>query len=131
MSKHILTAITAILSLASGTAMSAAPLPEAPATSSLAGELLAILLPLAFIIAGLLVVLRLVRRRYRLTGADAPLSILQILPLGPRERLVLVKARSGRVFTIGVGAQSVNFVTDLDPDDIATKDPAVIDHAER
>ena len=131
MSKHILTAITAILSLASGTAMSADPLPEAPATSSLAGELLAILLPLAFIIAGLLVVLRLVRRRYRLTGADAPLSILQILPLGPRERLVLVKARSGRVFTIGVGAQSVNFVTDLDPDDIATKDPAVIDNAER
>ncbi|HEY4531047.1 MAG TPA: flagellar biosynthetic protein FliO [Luteimonas sp.] len=131
MSKHILTAITAILSLASGTAMSADPLPQAPATSSLAGELLAILLPLAFIIAGLLVVLRLVRRRYKLTGADAPLSILQILPLGPRERLVLVKARSGRVFTIGVGAQSVNFVTDLDPDDIVTRDPAAIDYVER
>ena len=107
--------------------MSADAVPEASATSSVAGELLAILLPLAFIIAGLLVVLRLVRRRYKLTGADAPLSILQILPLGPRERLVLVKARSGRVFTIGVGAQSVNFVTDLDPDDIVTTDPAAIE----
>lgn len=120
MSKQTLTAITAILSLASGTAMSAEAVSEAPATSSVAGELLAILLPLAFIIAGLLVVLRLVRRRYKLTGTDAPLSILQILPLGPRERLVLVKSRSGRVFTIGVGAQSVNFVTDLDADDLLT-----------
>ena len=120
MSKQTLTAITAILSLASGTAMSAEAVSEAPATSSVAGELLAILLPLAFIIAGLLVVLRLVRRRYKLTGTDAPLSILQILPLGPRERLVLVKSRSGRVFTIGVGAQSVNFVTDLDADDLVT-----------
>lgn len=127
MSKQILTAITAILSLASGTAMSADAVPEASATSSVAGELLAILLPLAFIIAGLLVVLRLVRRRYKLTGADAPLAILQILPLGPRERLVLVKARSGRVFTIGVGAQSVNFITDLEPDDIVSTDPAVIE----
>lgn len=127
MSKQLLTAITAILSLASGTAMSADAVPEASATSSVAGELLAILLPLAFIIAGLLVVLRLVRRRYKLTGADAPLSILQILPLGPRERLVLVKARSGRVFTIGVAAQSVNFVTELDPDDIVTTDPAAIE----
>lgn len=120
MSKQTLTAITAILSLASGTAMSAEAVSEAPATSSVAGELLAILLPLAFIIAGLLVILRLVRRRYKLTGTDAPLSILQILPLGPRERLVLVKSRSGRVFTIGVGAQSVNFVTDLDADDLLT-----------
>jgi len=118
MSKHTLIAITAILSLASGTAMSADAVPAASATSSVAGELLAILLPLAFVIAALLVVLRLVRRRYKLTGADAPLSILQILPLGPRERLVLIKARSGRVFTIGVGSQSVNFITDLDPDDI-------------
>ena len=119
MSKRTLTAITAILSLASGTAMSAEAVSEAPANASVAGELLAILLPLAFIIAGLLVVLRLVRKRYGLTGPDAPLSILQILPLGPRERLVLVKSRSGRVFTIGVGAQSVNFITDLDADDLA------------
>ena len=119
MSKRTLTAITAILSLASGTAMSAEAVSEAPANGSVAGELLAILLPLAFIIAGLLVVLRLVRRRYGLTGPDAPLSILQIIPLGPRERLVLVKSRSGRVFTIGVGAQSVNFITDLDVDDVA------------
>jgi flagellar protein FliO/FliZ len=124
MSKRSLTAIPAILSLACGRAMSAEPVvaDAAPAASSFGAELMAILLPLAFIIVGLLVVLRLLRRRYGLTGPDAPLSILQILPLGPRERLVLVKLRSGRVFTIGVSAQSVNFVTELDADDVA---PAV------
>ena len=122
MSNRLLTAITAILSLASGTAMSAEAVPDAPVASSFAGELLAIVLPLAFIIVGLLVVLRLVRRRYGLTGPDAPLSILQILPLGPRERLVLVKSRSGRVFTVGVAAQNVSFITDLDAADIASPD---------
>ena len=120
MSKRSLTAIPAILFLACGYAMSAEPVvaEAVPADSSFGAELLAILLPLAFIIVGLLVVLRLLRRRYGLTGPDAPLSILQILPLGPRERLVLVKLRSGRVFTVGVSAQSVNFVTDLDADDL-------------
>ncbi|MEN1928786.1 flagellar biosynthetic protein FliO [Luteimonas sp. MJ250] len=118
MSKRSLIAITTILSLASGTVMSAEAVSEAPAPTSFAAELLAILLPLAFIIIGLLLVLRLVRRRHGVTGPDAPLSILQIVPLGPRERLVLVKARSGRVFTVGVSAQSVNFVTELTADDV-------------
>lgn len=120
MSKRSLTAITAILLLTSGTAISAEAVTDAPVASSLAGELLAIVLPLAFIIAGLLVVLRLVRKRYGLTGPDAPLSILQILPLGPRERLVLVKSRSGRVFTVGVAAQTVSYITELDAADVAS-----------
>lgn len=97
---------------------------EAPAAPSFVTELLAIVIPLALIIVGLLVVLRLLRKRYGLTGQDAPLSILQILPVGPRERLVLVKARSGRVFTIGVASQGVNFVTDLDPEDVPAAAPA-------
>ena len=120
MSKRTLTAITAILLLTSGTAVSAEAVTDAPAASSLAGELMAIVLPLAFIIAGLVVVLRLVRKRYGLTGPDAPLSILQILPLGPRERLVLVKTRSGRVFTVGDAAQTVTFITDLEAEDVAS-----------
>jgi flagellar biogenesis protein FliO len=90
-------------------------------TTSFVGELLAIVVPLALIIIALLVVLRLARRRFRLTGQDAPLSVLQILPVGPRERLVLVKARSGRVFAIGVGAQTVTFITDLDPEEVAPR----------
>lgn len=83
------------------------------------GELLSIVLPLAFVIIGLLVVLRVVRRRYGLTGQDAPLSVVQILPVGPRERVVVLKTRAGRVLAIGVSAQAVNLITPLQADDIA------------
>lgn len=92
--------------------------PQAGATLSVAGEVMGIVLPLALIIIVLLAVLYFVRRRFGLTGQDAPLSILQILPVGSRERLVLVKSRSGRLFTIGVGAQSVTFITNLEQSDI-------------
>lgn len=101
-------------------------LAQTPATAvstpgdSFVGELLAIVIPLVLIIAGLLILLRMVRRRYGLSGSDAPLSVLQILPVGPRERLVLVKSRGGRVFAIGVGAQSVTFVADFDNEDLET-----------
>jgi flagellar protein FliO/FliZ len=105
-------------------ALAAAPAADAARESSFAGELLAILVPLALIIVALFLVLRLARRRYGLTGQDAPLSILQILPVGPRERIVLVRARSGRVFTIGVGPQSVNFITDLNPADLQMPETA-------
>ena len=81
-----------------------------------------IVLPLVLIIVVLLAVLYLVRRRFGLTGQDAPLSVLQILPLGPRERLVLVRSRSGRIFTVGVAAQSVTLVTHLDAADLIALD---------
>lgn len=90
-----------------------------PGNDSFIGEMVAIVLPLIFIIAGLVFILRLVRRKYGLSGSDTPLSVLQILPVGPRERVVLVKSRAGRVFAIGVGAQSVTFITDLDIRDVA------------
>ena len=38
---------------------------------------------------------------------------MQILPLGPRERIVLVRTRAGRVFAVGVAAQSITLVTEL------------------
>lgn len=91
--------------------------PVASGTSFL-GELASIVLPLAFIILGLYGVLRLVRRRYGMTGQDAPLSVVQILPLGPRERLVLIRARGGRVLAVGVSAQMVRLVTELDADEL-------------
>lgn len=100
------------------TSAQAAATPARTPNDSFVGELLAILIPLVLIIAGLLFLLRLVRRRYGLSGGDAPLSVLQILPVGPRERVVLVKSRAGRVFAIGVGSQSVTFITDLDADDL-------------
>jgi len=106
-----------LLLVATASAHAASPAAPTP-SDSFVGELLALVIPLVLIIAGLLFLLRLVRRRYGLSGNDAPLSVLQILPVGPRERLVLVKSRAGRVFAIGVGAQSVTFVTDLDAEDL-------------
>ena len=80
---------------------------------------MAIVLPLAAVVAGLFVVLHLARKRYGITGRDASLSIVQVLPVGPRERIVLVRTRAGRVFAVGVGAQSLSLIAQLEPDDIA------------
>ena len=85
---------------------------------SIAGEVIGILLPLALVIVVLVAVLYFVRRRFGLTGQDAPLSILQILPVGSRERIVVVKSRSGRLFAVGVGAQTVTLITNLEQSDI-------------
>lgn len=109
--------------------LTAAPAASAGAASaaepvSFIGELVAILVPLVFIILVLLAVLRFAKRRYGPTGHDMPLSIVQVLALGPRERLVLVKTRTGRLFAVGVSGQSVNLVTDLDPLDLAPTEAA-------
>jgi flagellar biogenesis protein FliO len=95
-------------------ATASAPAAGAPAEApSMTGELLGILLPLALIILALFAVLHVARRRFGLTGQNAtPLTILQILPVGPRERIVLVKSRSGRVFAVGVAGQGGTFLTD-------------------
>jgi flagellar protein FliO/FliZ len=54
--------------------------------------------------------------------------------VGPRERIVLVKTRAGRVLAIGVAAQSLTLLARLEHDDVhvqrdhasdeATSDPA-------
>ena len=112
---------TLLALLAAGATPATAPVASQAASGqagSFIGELVSIVLPLAFIILVLLAILRLAKRRYGMTGQDAPMSVVQILPLGPRERIVLVKTRTGRVFAVGVSSQSVNLVTDLDPADL-------------
>ena len=90
----------------------------AQAGPSIASELFALVVPLVLVVVGLLVVLYLARRRFGLTGHDAPLSVVQILPVGPRERLVVVRTRGGRTFVVGTSAQSVRLVAHLDEDDL-------------
>lgn len=113
-------------------AMGWAPLALAQSTvatqpaPSFFSELVSIVLPLAFIILGLFLVLHLARRRYGLRGGGAALTVVQVLPLGPRERLVLVRTHGGRVLAVGVSSQSVHLVTELDPADLPvpeTPDP--------
>lgn len=82
-------------------------------------EFAAILLPVAVVLGGLVAVLYVLRKRHGLTARDAPLSVLQILPIGPRERIVVLRTRSGRALAIGVSGQSLNLIAELDPADIA------------
>jgi flagellar biogenesis protein FliO len=96
----------------------AQPAPAASsAGASFFGEIVSIVVPLAVIILVLLLVLRLARRRYGVGPRDAPLTIAQVLPVGPRERIVLLRTRTGRLFAVGVGGASVRFLADLDPAD--------------
>lgn len=116
----------AVASLVAVTGVAAATPAELTAAPTFWGELLAILLPLAFIIVALLVALRHIRRKFGLTGQDAPLSVVQILPVGPRERVVLVRSRAGRVLAVGVSGHSVNLITELDAADIAPLEGAPV-----
>src|SRR5690606_16493068 len=126
-------ALLPLLSLLLPLAAAEAAATVAPATAaatdggSYLWELMAILLPLAFIIVFLLVLLHLLRRRFGLAGPDAPLSVVQVLPVGSRERIVVVRTRAGRAFAIGVSASAVTLVSMLDDDDLG---PAAIAHAQ-
>lgn len=97
-------------------------LAQTPATAaqpvSFVGEMVAILVPLALIVLALFVALRIARKRYGLTAHDAPLSVAHVVPLGPRERVVVLKTRTGRVFAVGVTGQSIQLIKDLDPEDL-------------
>ncbi|SDY85820.1 Flagellar biogenesis protein FliO [Lysobacter sp. yr284] len=86
---------------------------------SLFFEFVAILLPVAVVLGGLVAVLYFLRKRHGLTARDAPLSVLQILPIGPRERIVVLRTRSGRALAVGVAGHSLNLIAELDPADIA------------
>ena len=122
------TILTTALMLVAPTLAAAPAQPAGVQPTSFFAELISIVLPLAFIILGLFAVLHFARRRYGMTGQDAPLSVVQVLPLGPRERIVLVKTRTGRVFAIGVAGQSVNLITDLDPAELVPNASEPVSH---
>lgn len=120
MSKPLFSAIALLITLASAPAAAQQTGPE---PVSFFGELLSIVVPLTFIILVLIAVLHFAKRRYGISGQNAPLSVVQVLALGPRERIVLVRTRTGRVFAVGVGGQSVTLLTDLDPAELVPKTP--------
>lgn len=115
--------------LAFAAAKPAAPAAAAAQPPSMFFEFISILLPVAVVIAALLAVLHYLRKRHGLSGRDAPLSILQILPVGPRERIVVLRTRSGRALAVGVAGQSLNLIAELDPADIAPTVAATVSAA--
>src|SRR5262245_49844311 len=93
-------ALAAAAPAAASTAKSAAAAAPAAQPPSVFFEFVAILLPVAVVLGGLVAVLYYLRKRHGLTARDAPLSILQILPIGPRERIVVLRTRGGRAIAV-------------------------------
>jgi flagellar protein FliO/FliZ len=85
------------------------------AMTDVSGVILSLLLVVGFIFAAAWVVRRMPLGQLGMGRANGPLKVLAALPLGPRERLVLVEARGEElliavspagVFTVGPAAQS-------------------------
>lgn len=121
MSPRLTVAIFLSISCTAFPVLAATPSTEA-ATGVLA-DVVAVLVPVLLIIAVLVAVLYYARRRYRLTGSGAALSVVQILPVGPRERVVVVRTRNDRYLAVGVGAQALSLIAELDPRDVALDPP--------
>ncbi len=74
---------------------------------------LSVLLPISLMIAGLLAVLVVAKRFGRTgTGGAGPLQVEQIVGVGQRERIVVLRD-GDRCFAVGVGGQSVSYLTEL------------------
>lgn len=111
--------------LVAGIALPAhAAAPASGSEGSVLADVIAVLVPVLLVIAVLVAVLFYARRRFRLTGSTAALSVVQILPVGPRERVVVVRTRNDRYLAVGVGAQALSLIAELDPRDVALDPPA-------
>jgi flagellar protein FliO/FliZ len=96
---------------------------EVPLVAEIAG----IVLPIVLLIGALAAVLYLLRKRHGIASRDAPLSVVQVLAVGPRERIVVVRTRSGRALAVGVASHSVRLIASLGEDDLGTRAQSV-DH---
>lgn len=89
---------------------------DAAVTTSVWSELIAILLPLGLIVVALLGVLIWARRRAGLSAGAGPLSIEQVLGVGTRERIVLLRAGSRRLI-VGVTGSGISRLGELNDGD--------------
>ena len=87
-------------------------------------ELMGIFVPLLLVIALLVGTLLILQRRFKVGKTDGPLHVVQVLPIGPKERIVVLQ-QAGRKFAVGVAPGTVQFIADLqeidDDDDSVTE----------
>lgn len=81
-------------------------------TVSFAEALMSIVLPLALVIGALVVTLWLIRRHGKFGSGTALLKVIQILPVGPREKIVVL-ADGERRFAIGVTPHTITPLTEI------------------
>lgn len=116
MSKLLPRLAALVLASAPLAALARAGSPQLP----LAAEIAGIVVPIVVLIGALLAVLHLLRKRHGLASQDAPLRVVQVLAVGPRERVVVLRTRAGRALAVGVAAQSVRLIASLSDDDLGT-----------
>ncbi len=75
-------------------------------------ELAGIFVPLLLVIALLVGTLLILQRRFKVGKTDGPLRVVQVLPVGPKERIVVLQ-QEGRLFAVGVAPGAVRFISDL------------------
>jgi len=75
-------------------------------------QLLGLLLPLLLVIGLLIGTLVLLQRRYQTGKLDGPLTIAQVLPVGAKQRIIVLQEDS-RSFAVGVTSESIHFLTEL------------------
>ncbi len=112
MERLIAIALRCGLAVALGLAAAAPAGAEEP--TSLAREILGLLLPLGLVIVAMVAALWLLSRRRGLTNTSGPLKVEQMIHVGPRERVVLLRA-GDEAFVVGVTASEITFLTRMRP----------------
>lgn len=99
------------------------PLGVARAADADAGDgagLIALVVPLIAVVAGLGALWWMSRRYSARGGGAGPLRIVQVLGVGPRERVIVVEHDSRR-FLLGVTQSTISLLADLDAQHAATE----------
>ncbi len=121
--RHVLIALAAV-PLASAADPAAAATAEAMPGSS---ALLALVVPLLAVVFALAALWWMLRRQSGRGGAAGPARIVQVLAVGPRERVLIVDHDAQR-FMLGVTQSSISLLADLDRKH-AAKNPANASHS--
>lgn len=82
------------------------------------GSMLAVLLPVMAVLGTLLAALVFVNRKRGLFNTDGPLRIVQVLSVGPRERVMVLSAGNDTL-VIGVTTGQITLLSVLDPSVVA------------
>ena len=98
------------------------PVP-APVSITPGGSVLGLIVPLLTVAFALAALWWIMRRNSGRSGTAGPLRIVQVLAVGPRERVIVVDHASRR-FMLGVTPSTINVLADLDGKDAAKIQPS-------
>jgi flagellar biosynthetic protein FliO len=92
---------------------------EATASESSVATLAALIVPLFAVVVALVALWWILRRHGGRMGASGPARIVQVLGVGPRERVLVIDCDSRRLL-LGVTQSTISLLTELDAENAAT-----------